>query len=305
MVQSLVYDTESNKTKALVVSRSWTVSPPYGDLVLPGVSIRASPNLDILSVKFEIRLTLKDHLLGIVSRVSQGIGILRLVKRIFLVTSVLLLCYLAFVLPFLKYCSLVWGSAAECPLQLLERQVYLVAWLCPDPRFLSLCQRHRINGLSMWYKVNSDSNHCLFCELPSASTRVRHTRAAVEVHPLEFEVARCRTSQFARPFLTTQVRMWNFPALCFTLDRWMGSRVQSTFGCTPELCFLQFSVAQLLVGLRKQYMNNFVFPKCAVAVGFNNNKVTAMDIDAQLCYTAGSALYDLEVSKQFFITNYH
>ena len=42
-----------NKTKALVVSRSRTVSPPYGDLILSGVSIRASPNLDILSVKFD------------------------------------------------------------------------------------------------------------------------------------------------------------------------------------------------------------------------------------------------------------
>ena len=42
-----------NKTKALVVSRSRTVSPPHGDLVLSGVSIRASTNLDILGVKFE------------------------------------------------------------------------------------------------------------------------------------------------------------------------------------------------------------------------------------------------------------
>ena len=33
-----------DKTKALVVRRSKTVSPPHGDLVLSGVSIRASPN---------------------------------------------------------------------------------------------------------------------------------------------------------------------------------------------------------------------------------------------------------------------
>ena len=44
------------KMKALVVSRSRTVSPPHGDLVLSGVSIWASPNLDILGMKFDIKL---------------------------------------------------------------------------------------------------------------------------------------------------------------------------------------------------------------------------------------------------------
>ena len=54
-------------------------------------------------------------------------------------TSVSLRCYFAFVLPILEYCSSVWWSAAECHLQFLERQVYLVARLCPDQSFLSLC----------------------------------------------------------------------------------------------------------------------------------------------------------------------
>ena len=52
--------------------------------------------------------------------------------------------------------------------------------------------------LSMLYKVNSNSNHCLLCEIPSASTRVRHPKGAAVVRPLEFELSRCRTSQFAR-----------------------------------------------------------------------------------------------------------
>ena len=51
----------------------------------------------------------------------------------------------------------------------------------------------------------------------------------------------------------------------------MGSRVQSTVGYFPELCFLQFSVAQVLVGLRKQSINNFIFPTWACTAGFNNN----------------------------------
>ena len=114
------------------------MNPPYGDLVLSGVSIYASPNLDILGVKFDRRLNFDDHVRGIVSRVSQRIGISRLVNRVFVGTSVLFRCYYAFVLPILEYSSRVWGSAAECHPQLLERQVYSVARLCPDQAFLLL-----------------------------------------------------------------------------------------------------------------------------------------------------------------------
>ena len=55
------------------------------------------------------------------------------------------------------HCSPVWGSAAECHLQLVEHQVYSVARLCPDQSFLSLCHRHRVAGHSMLYKVNANS----------------------------------------------------------------------------------------------------------------------------------------------------
>ena len=97
-----------NKTKALVICRSRTVSPPHGDLVLSGVSIELS-NLDILGVNFDSKLTFNDHVHDIVSRISQIIGIFRLVKHIIVDTSVLLRCHYAFVLPILEYCSLVWG----------------------------------------------------------------------------------------------------------------------------------------------------------------------------------------------------
>ena len=44
--------------------------------------------------------------------------------------------------------------------------------------------------------------------------------------------------------------------------------------------FLDFSVAQVLMGLRKQFVNNFVFPTWACAAGFNNNNfVTCNNLD--------------------------
>ena len=125
------------------------------------------------------------------------------------------------------YCSTVWGSAAKCHLRLLQCQVYLVARLCSDQSLMSLCHRRRVAGLDMLLKVNSNSNHCLFRELPSASIRVRHNRAASAAHPVEFEVSMCRTSQFARSFLPAQVRMWNdLPYTVFhtgTLDGFKGA----------------------------------------------------------------------------------
>ena len=54
-----------NKIKALVVSRSWTVSPSSGDLVLSGVSIRAGPKLDILGVQLDRNPTFEDHVGGL------------------------------------------------------------------------------------------------------------------------------------------------------------------------------------------------------------------------------------------------
>ena len=71
------------------------------------------PNLDILGLKFDSKLTFEDHVRDIVSRVSQIIGILRLVKRIFVHTS----CYFVAILHlFCKSLSIV----LRCGSQLLN-----------------------------------------------------------------------------------------------------------------------------------------------------------------------------------------
>ena len=84
-----------------------------------------------------------------------------------------------------------------------------MARLCPDQTFLSLRHRLHIDALCMLYKDNSNFNHSLFSELPSASVRVRDTGAEAAAHSLELEVSRCRTSQFARCFLPAQTRVRN------------------------------------------------------------------------------------------------
>ena len=235
-----------NKTKNLVVSRYTNVNPLHGDFVLSGVSISSSPNHDILGVKFDRKHTFKDHVRGI-CRVSHRTGILRLVKRIFLDTSVLLRCYFCICSPnpWVFFC-IVWVSCWMSPSASWVPCVFVVR-LCPDQSFFLFYHRRDVAGLSMLNKVNSNSNHCLFSERPSVSTRVRLSQAA---HPLEFEALRCRTFQFARYFLPAQVLMWND---------------------LPYTVFNTGTVAKATVGLLKQLVNNFVFPTLACAVGLNNN----------------------------------
>ena len=68
----------------------------HGDMV----SIRDSFK-NILGMKYDGKVTFKDHVRGNVSRDSRRNIILRLVKRVFMESSVLLCCYYAIVLQVL------------------------------------------------------------------------------------------------------------------------------------------------------------------------------------------------------------
>ena len=126
------------------------MSPPHGYLVLFKVFIGANPNLDILGLKFHCKLTyLRRPCAWHCFPSLSEIDILRLVKRIFVDTSVLLRCYFAFVLPILEYCSSVWGPAAECHLQLHLQPGVFGGQALSDQSFLSLCHRWLVVGLSM------------------------------------------------------------------------------------------------------------------------------------------------------------
>ena len=133
VVQSLAWCMilNPNKTKALVVSRSRTVNPNLGDLVLSDVSIYASPKLDIFGVKF-------DRMQAHIRRLCAQYRLPCLSKKWYFEVGEACLCGYLYVAPLLcicspnpKYCSPVQGSAAKCHLQLLERQVYSVVRLLP------------------------------------------------------------------------------------------------------------------------------------------------------------------------------
>ena len=95
------------------------------------------------------------------------------------------------------------------------------------------------------------------------------TQAAAAAHPVEFEVSRCRMFQFARCFIPAKTRVWNDLSYTVfdtgTLDGFKGAVNRWLL---PWVCYSVFRGA-CAVGLRKQFINNLVFPNWACA--FNNN----------------------------------
>ena len=115
--------------------------------------------------------------------------------------------------------------------------MYSVDRIFSDQAFLSLCHRCHVAALFVLHKVNSNSNNCLFSELPSASVGVRCTRAVAAPHPTEFDVLdvlelwlrliqqSLKYQSEERPNLqgaSCRPRLvcgLTFPTLCLTLER--------------------------------------------------------------------------------------
>ena len=148
--------------------------------------------------------------------------------------------------------------------------MYSVARLCPDHSFLSLHHRCRLAGLSILYKINANSNHCLFSELPSTSTRVRHTELGPQLIHWNLKCQSVEPPYLKRCFMPAQVQMWNdLPYTVLGTGTLDDSREQSTVGCFPELCFLQFSVVQVLAGVAKAIYKKLCFSYLGLCCWFS------------------------------------
>ena len=205
-----------NKTDVLVISRSRTVNPPNGDLVLSGVSIQASPNFDVLGVKFDSKLSYEDHVHGIVSRVSQRNIFLRSVKHIFVNISVLLSCYFAFVLTVLSI-------ILQCGTQLLNvifsfMSVRCIRW----PGFVLIRVSCRCIIDALWLGLVCCTRLiwtliCLFSELLSASTRVRHTEMRQQLIHWSLKYQGVKRLNLLSLFNRLRFECWmTFSTLCLT-----------------------------------------------------------------------------------------
>ena len=120
------------KTAALVVSRSRTVNPLRVDMVLSEVSIRSSPNLDILGLNFDSSSHSKTMcvVLCLVSLSEQ------LFWGCWSVSFWTPLCYFIVIIHFHSQSSSIGVQCGSQLIQLLEGQVRSVVRLSPGHSFL-------------------------------------------------------------------------------------------------------------------------------------------------------------------------
>ena len=120
----------------------------------------------VLGVTFYSKMTFEQHLSLVSRAASQRLGILRKSWQVFHDILVLGRCFLGFVLPVLEYCSVMWCSAADTHLKLLDRVVSGASFLTGGMLEYDLAHRRSVVVLCMLYKIRCNPLHPLYCDLP-------------------------------------------------------------------------------------------------------------------------------------------
>ena len=91
-------------------------------------------------------------------------------------------CFQGFVLPVLEYCSVVWCSAADTHLKLLDRAVSGARFLTEGVFECDVAHRRSVAVLSMLYAIRYNPMQHFNGALPGLYVPVRITRCALVVH---------------------------------------------------------------------------------------------------------------------------
>ena len=105
------------------VSSSRTMHPQSHALTIGWTALKESDHLDILGVTFDSKMPFEKHLSSVFRAASQRLGILRKSWEVFHDRWLLGRCFRGFFLPVLEYRSVVWCSAADIHLKLLDRVI--------------------------------------------------------------------------------------------------------------------------------------------------------------------------------------
>ena len=197
-----------SKSRSLIVSRSRTPQPQHPVLNVDNDVIPNFSTLKLLGVTLDSKLTFETHVRSVVSCISQKLGLLRKCRRIYADDDIVMNSFYSFILPHFEYCSLVWNSAAETHLRLLDRVFNQVKFLLPS---LNINLRHRrmVGSLSYLFKIFSNVSHPLRSLLPEEFRSSRITRGSQAMNAAAFSVVHCRTTQFSRCFVPDTCKRWN------------------------------------------------------------------------------------------------
>ena len=156
----------ASKTKTMIVSRSRTMHLQSPPLTTGGTVVKESDVFVILGVTFDSKLNSEKHLRLVSWAASLRLGIWTKSCRVFHDRSLLERCFRGFVLPILEYCSVVWCSAAETHLNLLDRAVSGARFLTGCVFECDIAHRRSVAVLCMLYKNRCNQIHPLNDALP-------------------------------------------------------------------------------------------------------------------------------------------
>ena len=193
------------KTKSVVVSRSRTIAPGYGDLSFDGTELEELKSLRILGVTLDSKLKFETHVREVGSKVARSLGVVRRAGKLLDCPRVLKSCFNAYVLFSLEYCAPVWMSSVESHLGLLDSIVCSAERWC-EGELCNLAHRRKIGGLSLLYKIYHTVDHPMNGYL-NHFVAARSTRASTALGELALVIPRCRTDQFSRSFVPAAARL--------------------------------------------------------------------------------------------------
>ena len=197
-----------SKTHSIIVSRSKTPLPPHPRLSLCGTLLEVSSSLKLLGVFLDDKLSFEKHLRSVASSVAQKTGLIRKCFRTLGNDVAVRRSFYAFILPCFEYCSVVWNSAADSHLKLLDRAINNIRFFLPDVS-INLEVRRKVAGLSHLYKIFHSVSHPLNACLPTPYNVARPTRYALALNDLAFSAIRASSNQYARCFIPFFCKLWN------------------------------------------------------------------------------------------------
>ena len=93
------------KMKSMVVSRSRTYAPGYGNLTLGDAELEELKSMRILGVTLGSKLTFETHLREDLSKAARSLRVVRRGRKLHDCPRVLKSCFNAYVLSSLEYCT--------------------------------------------------------------------------------------------------------------------------------------------------------------------------------------------------------
>jgi hypothetical protein len=107
-----------DKTKYMIFKPRNKSTTTNNNIVINGKNLNQVQSIRFLGVHLDSHLTWTNHINYIKSKISKGLGIINKVKQL-LNKSTLLTLYYSFVYPYLTYCLIIWGGAANIHIDLL------------------------------------------------------------------------------------------------------------------------------------------------------------------------------------------